>query len=404
MGRFSYRAYAADGRPRAGKVEAPNRQQAVAQLRAEGLQVFAIEAAAAGPAAFWKRDLFGRDRVNDAARAAFLREFGTLLGAGLTVDRALRLTERQAGAALRPILTDLLERVVGGASLSKAMAAHPQAFPRDMVDIVRAGEATGTLVDVLTSLTASIERRDAVRRHLASAMIYPALLVLMAIGTVAMIVGVLVPALAPLFEGTGQPPPFAIRAAGALGALVSGWWPVLLGGTVLLALALLRLWPEPAFAAERSRLALRLPLVRDVVIGIELGRICRVLATLLQAEVPVPDAVAATRPLARNRTFRLALDEAGQRLTEGGSLASGLGRLRALAPSTLNLIASGEQVNRLGPVLAHAAEMHETQTRQRIDRLLALFTPLVTVAIGGLIGGLIVSVMGAILSVGQLAQ
>ncbi|MCY1644638.1 type II secretion system F family protein [Methylorubrum sp. SL192] len=78
--------------------------------------------------------------------------------------------------------------------------------------------------------------------------------------------------------------------------------------------------------------------------------------------------------------------------------------LKPHAPSTLNLIASGEQVNRLGPVLLHAAEMHETQTRQRIDRLLALLTPLVTVTIGGLIGGLIISVMGAIMSVGQLAQ
>jgi general secretion pathway protein F len=302
------------------------------------------------------------------------------------------------------VLGDLLARVVAGASLSRAMAAHPQAFPRDMVDIVRAGEATGTLVDVVASLTASLERRDAVRRHLASAMIYPGLLILMALGTVAMIVGVLVPALAPLFEGSGQAPPLAIRAAGALGAITAAWWPALLGGAAVTALALARFWGEPGFAALRSRLALRLPLVREVVVGIELGRICRVLATLLQAEVPVPDAVAATRPLAGNRTFRLALDEAGRRLTEGGSLASGLGRLRPYAPSTLNLIASGEQVNRLGSVLAHAAEMHETQTRQRIDRMLALFTPLVTVAIGGLIGGLIVSLMGAILSVGQLAQ
>ncbi len=86
MSHFAYRAYAADGRTRAGTVEAETRQRAVAQLRAEGLQVFAI--APAGPAAFWKRDLFGRDRVSDAARIAFLREFGTLLGAGLTVDRA----------------------------------------------------------------------------------------------------------------------------------------------------------------------------------------------------------------------------------------------------------------------------------------------------------------------------
>ena len=403
MPRFAYQAYAADGSARAGRIEADNRQRAVAQLRADGLQVFAIEPAAAS-ASIWTRDLFGRDRVNDAARLAFLREFGTLIGAGLTVDRALRLVERQASAALKPVLADILERVVAGASLSRAMAAHPQAFSRDMVDIVRAGEATGTLEAVIASLTGSIERRDAVRRHLTSAMIYPALLVLMAIGTLVMIVIVLVPALTPLFEGSGRPPPFAIRAAAVLGDGISAGWPVMLGGAALIGLGLARIWREPGFAAARGRLALRLPLVREIVAGIELGRICRVLGTLLCAEVPIPDAVAATRPLAGNRVFRKALDEAGRRLTEGGSLASGLASLKPHAPSTLNLIASGEQVNRLGPVLLHAAEMHETQTRQRIDRLLALLTPLVTVTIGGLIGGLIISVMGAIMSVGQLVQ
>ena len=403
MPRFAYQAYAADGSARAGRIEADNRQRAVAQLRADGLQVFAIEPAAAS-ASIWTRDLFGRDRVDDAARLAFLREFGTLIGAGLTVDRALRLVERQASAALKPVLADILERVVAGASLSRAMAAHPQAFSGDMVDIVRAGEATGTLEAVIGSLTSSIERRDAVRRHLTSAMIYPALLVLMAIGTLVMIVVVLVPALTPLFEGSGRPPPFAIRAAAALGDAISAGWPVMLGGAALVGLVLARIWREPGFAAARGRLALRLPLVREIVTGIELGRICRVLGTLLCAEVPIPDAVAATRPLAGNRVFRAALDEAGRRLTEGGSLASGLASLKPHAPSTLNLIASGEQVNRLGPVLLHAAEMHETQTRQRIDRLLALLTPLVTVTIGGLIGGLIISVMGAIMSVSQLVQ
>ncbi|KQQ25368.1 secretion system protein [Methylobacterium sp. Leaf123] len=404
MPRYAYQAYAADGRARSGRIEAESRQRAVAQLRADGFQVFAIEPAASGAAPFWSRDLFGRDRVNDAARLAFLREFGTLVGAGLTVDRALRLVERQASAALRPVLADILERVVAGASLSRAMAAHPQAFPPDMVDIVRAGEATGTLVAVLSSLTGSIERRDAVRRHLTSAMIYPALLVLMAIGTLVMIVVVLVPALAPLFEGSGRAPPFTIRAAAALGDGIGAFWPWLLGGVAVILLGLVRSWREPGFAAARGRLALRLPLVREIVTGIELGRICRVLGTLLCAEVPIPDAVAATRPLAGNRVFRAALEEAGRKLTEGGSLAAGLSSLKPHAPSTLNLIASGEQVNRLGPVLLHAAEMHETQTRQRIDRLLALLTPLVTVAIGGLIGGLIISVMGAIMSVGQLAQ
>lgn len=319
MPRYAYQAYAADGRTRSGGIEAESRQRAVAQLRADGLQVFAIEPSASGAAPFWSRDLFGRDRVNDAARLAFLREFGTLVGAGLTVDRALRLVERQASAALKPVLADILERVVAGASLSWAMAAHPQAFPPDMVDIVRAGEATGTLVAVLGSLTGSIERRDAVRRHLTSAMIYPALLVLMAIGTLVMIVVVLVPALAPLFEGSGRAPPLTIRVATALGNWVGAFWPWLLGGAAVILLGLVRSWRQPGFAAARGRLALRLPLVREIVTGIELGRICRVLGTLLCAEVPIPDAVAATRPLAGNRVFRGALEEAGRRLTEGAA-------------------------------------------------------------------------------------
>ncbi|GEP03102.1 type II secretion system F family protein [Methylobacterium oxalidis] len=403
MPAFAYRAYAPDGRLRAGRIEAEARERAVAALRAEGLQVFEIAPAAAATA-FWRRDLLGRDSVNDAGRIAFLKEFGTLLGAGLTVDRALRLVERQAAPALRPVLADLLARVLAGASLSRAMAAHAQAFPQDMVDAVRAGEATGTLNTVIAALTASLERRDAVRRHLRSAMVYPSLLILMALGTLAMVIGVLVPALAPLFEGTGRAPPLVIRVASALGEGLGRHWPALLCGLVLAAAGLARAWNRPGFAGARSALALRLPLVREIVVGAELGRICRVLGTLLVAEVPIPDAVAAARPLPRNHLFRAALGEAGRRLTEGGSLASGLAALQPYAPATLSLIASGEQVNRLGSVLLHAAEMHETQTRERVDRLLALLTPLVTVAIGGLIGGLIVSVMGAILGVAELTQ
>lgn len=404
MPAFAYKAYAPDGRLRTGRIEAEGRERAVSALRNDGLQVFEIAPAAAGGVPFWRRDLFGRDRINDAGRIGFLKEFGTLLGAGLTVDRALRLVERQASGALRPVLSDLLERVMAGAALSRAMSAHPQAFPPDMIDAVRAGEATGTLVGVLSSLTASLERRDAVRRHLTSSMVYPAILILMAIGTLAMVIGVLVPALAPLFDGTGKPAPLAIRAASALGDALAAWWPVLLGGVFVTGALLAKFWANPAFAAFRSRTALSLPIVREIVVGAELGRICRVLGTLLEAEVQIPDAVAATRPLARNGLFREALAQASRRLSEGGSLASGLAGLRPYAASTLNLIASGEQVNRLGTVLLHAAEMHETRTREQIDRLLALLTPLVTVTIGGLIGGLIISVMSAILSVGDLAQ
>ncbi|MEA1832131.1 type II secretion system F family protein [Methylobacterium durans] len=400
---FAYRAYAPDGRLRAGRIEAEAGERAVASLRAEGLQVFEIAPAAAATP-FWRRDLFGRDRVNDAARIAFLREFGMLLGAGLTVDRALRLVERQAGPALRPVLADLLARVLAGASLSRALAAHPAAFSPDMVGAIRAGEATGTLTTVIGTLTASLERRDAVRRHLRSALVYPALLILMALGTLAMIVGVLVPALGPLFEGTGRAPPLAIRLAAGLGAGMSAHGPLLVGGLVLAAAGLARNWSRPGFAAARSALALRLPLLSEIVVGAELARICRVLGTLLVAEVAIPDAVAAVRPLPRNSLFRDALNEAARRLTEGGSLASGLARLQPYAPATLSLIASGEQVNRLGTVLLHAAAMHEAQTRERVDRLLALLTPLVTIAIGSLIGGLIVSVMGAILGVAELTQ
>ena len=152
-----------------------------------------------------------------------------------------------------------------------------------------------------------------------------------------------------------------------------------------------------------AELALHAPLLGPILIGVEAGRLCRVLGTLVSADVSLPAAIAASRTIPNNPVFRDAVAAAGRRMAEGARLSQSLDRLQPYMPVVLNLIATGEQVNRVGEILLHAADMQETESQARIERLMSLLVPLMTAGMGLSIGGLVFSVMSAILSVNDLA-
>lgn len=402
MTAFRFESVDRDGRRRSGRVEAGTRAEALAAATAGGARVLKLDPVAT-TVPFWQRDLFGSGRISDQDRLAFVKDFSTLVGAELTIDRALRLVIRQAPKRLKKTLEGVLADVLAGVPLSRALGRRPEAFPVDMVEVVAAGELTGHLGRVLKDLTLSLERRLEIRRTIVSALIYPALLLVMALGVVALVVGVLVPSLAPLFDQPGAEPPMVIALVQGLQAVLAAWWPVILallaGLTTLLAVA----WRRPGFAAARERLLFATPLLGPVLVGIEAGRFTRVLGTLLSASVPVPAAIQATRRVPKSRAFRAAIDEAARRIPEGARLAAALGGLSRLSPLTLQMIATGEEVNRLPDMLLHAANLHEETVRLRIDRLFTVMTPVITGLLGVLIGSLILSIMGAILSINDLA-
>lgn len=402
MSLYRFEGIDRQGCVRTGRVEAESRAKAMVLAGAGGLRVTRLDIARADDS-IWTRDLFGTGKVARADVLTVVKDLATLIDAELTIDRALRLVIRQAPRSMTAILEAVLADVLAGLALSRALARHPKAFPRDVVEVTAAGELTGTLGPVLADLAISLSRAEEIRRTIVSALIYPALLLVMALGIVGLVVGVLVPSLEPLFDQPGIEPPAVIALTRAGEAFLAGYWPLLASGLALATGLLAMTWRRPGFAAAREALLFRLPLLGPVLVGIEAGRICRSLGTLLGARVPLPAALAATRLVPRRIAFRRAVDEAARRIPEGARLAGALSGLQTLSPLTLQMIATGEEINRVPDMLMRAAELHEEQVRLRIDRLFTAMTPLITALLGLVVGGLILSIMSAIFSVNDLA-
>lgn len=403
MTHYRYEAIDRGGLLRSGRVEAETRAKAMTLAGAGGRRVTRLEPVTTGES-LWTRDLFGTGKVRQDDVLTVVKDLATLIEAELTIDRALRLVSRQAPKSMTAILEAVLADVLAGLALSKAFAKHPKAFPRDVVEVAAAGELTGTLGRVLRDLAVSMARAQEIRRTVISALIYPTLLLVMALGIVGLVVAVLVPSLEPLFDQPGIEPPAVIVLTRTVEDLLLHHWPALVASFAVTIAAAVSIWRRPAVVERRDALLLRMPLLGPVLVGIEAGRICRTLGTLLGANVGLPAALAATRLVPRRLPFRRAVDEAARRVPEGARLAAALSGLQSLSPLTLQMIATGEEVNRVPDMLMRAAELHEEQVQLRIDRLFTAMTPIITAALGLIVGGLILSIMSAIFSVNDLAM
>ncbi|MCW6508718.1 type II secretion system F family protein [Lichenifustis flavocetrariae] len=402
MPSYTYKAFDGRGAIVQGRAEASSKADMMAQARRQNLRIISAEETAAS-GSLWNRDFKFGGRPKQKHVVDFVRELATLTDAGLTIDRALRLAEQHAPRALRPHLTAVIEAVIAGSSFSQALSRHRDVFSHDVIEVIGAGEKTRAFPTVLRNLAASLERRNAIRQRLVSAMVYPIMLVLMSLGAITVVLTVLVPALTPLFDDPALQPPPLIRFVSAVNTTFAQFWPILLGGTVLVGIGLVALFRQTVVRGWLARRLLRAPLFGPIMIGVEAGRLCRVLGTLVSADVSLPAAIAAARTIPKNPVFREAVEEAGRRMVEGARLSQSLHLLQPYMPVILNLIATGEQVNRVGEILLHAADMQESESQNRIERLMSLLVPLLTAGMGLMIGGLVFSVMSAILSVNDLA-
>lgn len=407
---FRYRAYREDGRIVSASLEAASPEAAVAALYDAGLTPFETvrvaargqgptpAARAAAPAAE------GGDRLSLKELRAFTFELASLTRAELPLDEAMR---NVAGTGAKPkaarLARSLLAELLAGAQLSEAMARHPRSFPPDYRAIVGAGEAGAALPRVLGELTEALTRRLEVRGKVVAAMVYPAILLVMSLASVGVIVAVLVPNLTPIFTDAGLPLP------GILGALVAARDAAGPAALAALALGLAgALLLRAAAADDRALLAVDRLLARAPVLGAfvaerEAGRFMRGLGTLVAAGVPLMGALRIALDLVSNRHLATRYAAVVARVPNGEALNRALADAALIPVSALRLVALGEETGRLGPMLAQAATLVETDQQQRIDRLLALMTPVMTLAIGGGVGALIMSVMGAVLSINDLA-
>jgi len=407
MTRYAYIAYDAAGARVSGSLEADTREGALAALNRQGfLPLELTEGGAAAPTQpWWQRDLLGNRGLSHRNLALITRELATLLEADLSIDETLRIVALQPlmGARARQILEAVLDAVMGGASLSQALAAQRGVFPEYYWRIVQSGEASGSLSRALGELAAFLERQGEFRARIGTALLYPSILLVAAGLALVVILTVLVPTIAPLFKDAGAAPPFLIQLMIDVQQGALAHWPLVLAGTSALIVGGLWALRRPEARLARDRLLLRLPLVAALIQNEQTATFSRTLGTLLHNNVPVLQALTIASNVLSNQVMARAVQAAAQTMKEGATLTAPLAQSGVFPELAIRLYKVGEQTGDLSVMLGRVANIYEAAVSRQLLRLTSILTPLLTLLFGGLVGGLLVSVMGAIVGLNDLA-
>ena len=405
MPSYRYKAYAPDGRALDGAIEADSRQAAIEALHRRGQFAFDVtEGAAVSEIRWWEREVFATAALPPAQLAVLVRELATLTQAQLPIDETLRIVAGQPmlKPRARMVARGLLAKVTEGRALSEAMADADGTFPPFAWQIVRAGEASGTLGPALANLAHGLEEAGKTREKIRSATLYPLVLLAVALAALALILFVLIPALGPLFKGVGAELPLTLRVLDGVRVLLTAsplaTWAVLAAAIAGLIAVRRSAW----WRTWRDRLVLRVPGLATLVTYRETGRLARTLATLLASDVPLLDALGVSQGVMSNAHFADAVAAARERVRQGTSLGAALAETGRFPDTAMRLIAVGEKSSDIAPMAARVADIYETALQRAVDRATALLAPLLTIVIGGIVGTLILSVISATLSINEL--
>ena len=413
MSTFQYRAYTKQGVVTSGTIVADELDAAIEALYGSGLTpVETVPCADSAPPSVarpterralglrWQ----GSKRVGLKELSAFTTELASLVSSGIPVDASFRVL---AGAGASPrriaLANGLLKDILAGLQLSESMGRRPEVFPPDYIAILAGGEAGGQTAQALTLIGEMLARRVEIRNKIRGSLVYPAILLMMSLMSIAVIVFVLIPNLAPIFSDAGLPLPGILAV---LADLPDNWPKILLWGmlgAIVGWIAYRKIVSDETMMKKLDHLKCRLPIIGPLVQRREASQFARSAGSLVEARVPLMAALQTARSLVSNRYLSARYSDAISRVPEGRALSQVLEGLGLIPPAMIRLIAVGEETGQLAKMLVRVASNLEVELQGRIEQLVGLLTPLLTVGIGGLVGALILQVMSAVLSINNLA-
>jgi general secretion pathway protein F len=404
MAMFKYQAYGLNGEFAEGSIEAGSADLASEMLWAQGVTPFKINATGQSATKWWKREIFSSSKIKRKDLVSFTRQFVTLSAAEIPLDDTLRILSDQATSpAIRSLVQALLSDVQNGATLSEAMQRQPGVFATDYISIVKAGELGGKVSEVFSELADLLERRMEVQGRIQSALVYPCILVVLSLVALSVIVGALVPSIAPMLAEGGKPVPVTIQF---MLILQSHWLEILAGSTVATIGAVLAIsiaLRRPGSRETLDRYLLKLPVVGPFLMHQETARFARTLGTMLQAGVPLLQAANAAKAVVGNRHLAGTMETAIESVGQGVALNRALRNETGLPDIALRMISVGEESGKLDRMLTRVAIMFEQQTQRGIERFMSMLTPMLTAAIAMLVGALILPIMNSVLSINDMA-
>jgi general secretion pathway protein F len=405
MAFFQYRAADQAGKVIDGVMEADAERSVIVRLRDMGFVPLRIAAPSERAVGAVRKPvpLFTKQKVSQAQLLQFTRELGTLLAAGLPLDRSLSiLGSLVEGGELSKILRTLVEAVRAGKSLAAAMGEHADVFPRIYVNMIRAGEAGGILEGVLRYLTEYLESTLALKEDVKSALIYPAILASAAGISLIVLFLFVIPRFSTIFKDIDKSLPWITKVVIGFSELLTQYGWIALLATVAAAVAAIYYVRTPEGRGEWDRLSLRAWLVGDLVRKFETARFARTLSALMKGGVPLLEALGTVQGVVGNRLLARAIGQVQVRVREGKGMARPLSESGLFPLLALNMIAVGEETGKLEVMLAEVAGYYDQEVKRTTKRITSLLEPMLILAMGLIIGVVVVSMLLAIFSINDL--
>ena len=410
---YKYKAVNAAGAVASGELEAANESEIVERLRDQGMLPMHV-AQASGPAAATgsapaeaapRTRLFASKKVTRDQLLGLTRELATLLQAGLPLDRAL---ETLIGLSDSPPTTALLQQVRddvrGGKSLSQALDARREVFSRFYINIVRAGEAGGALGLVLTRLADTMERNKELRESVKSALIYPTILIGVAVLSVMVLLVWVVPQFEQTFAQAGKALPLPTQIVIFVGTGLRNYWWAVIAAVVLGVWFIRRRLANPVTRLRFDARVLRLPLIGDLMTKVDVARFARTLATLLGNGVTLLTGLSIVRETIGNGVLAQALDGVIVRLREGKGFGRPLGETGVYPRLAVQMIMVGEESGRLEEMLVRVADVYDREVQMAVKRFLAVLEPVLILSLAVFIGGIVFSILLGVMGMSELVQ
>jgi len=400
---FAYVGLDTAGRERRGSVRAETKEAARDQLAQRRLYVVRIEPAAEAGTPLVSRSLFARRKIGAKQLTLFTRQLATLVTV-TPLEEALRTVSRQAEREeLKRVLGRVHAGVVEGRRLSEAMAREPGSFPPLYRAMVAAGEASGTLPQILERLAGLLERQAQVRSKVLSTLAYPTILAIVAAFVVFALMIFVVPKVVEQFRDIGQTLPLLTRIVIGLSAFLASWWWALLLAIVLGVFLAGRALKDEGVRMKFDRLLLKLPLIGRLIRDLHAARMARTLATMVASRLPLLEGLRLTTGTVHNRVLRAAGADIAESVRTGGSLSGALKRAGIFPPLLVYLAASGEASGRLDLMLERAADYLDREFDAFTTTALALLEPAIIIVMGVIVALIVLSILLPILQLDTLA-
>jgi len=402
---FYYKAMKSDGEISSGEIQAPDHSTAVEMLQNLGhIPIQVNQASRIGNPDKKTSSIFFKSSRSKFSLLGFTRDLATLLSSGVSLESSMvMMVDLAASEQQHALLNRILDKIRNGQSLSSALSEESSFFNQFYINMIKAGEESGALDVILVKLSDFLEQYNSLKSNVLTSLIYPVILLIVTLVSFMILLTVVVPQFQVLFEDMGQELPVMTQFVISVGEIVSGgWWIFLLIVLAVVALIRKRL-SEPAFRLKWDGLMLRMPVFGELLLRIEIAVFSRTLSTLLGSGVTLLESLKIVKQTMMNQSIAQKLSDVIEQVREGGYLADSLARAGGFPRLFEHLVRVGEESSKLESTLIQLAEIYDREVRMSIQRLLALVEPVLIIGLGLLIGGVIASILMAILSVNDLA-